>query len=165
MSIAGKYLHNRILMKSLMILLCSFFYGCSENDFSDVNGFEDDFQIQTLNGTWKVISFEDFALESIEFPNQTNSTGLDVVVTFNDLTTPPNLSGRNTTNTIQGNFEYINSRQLKVFTLASTRVAQPEWGNKFSDAMLNESFQFIISESRLRFYYNDRKNSITFAKQ
>lgn len=159
------YLLHGMVKPLFIILLCSYFYGCGDTRFNDSNRFKDDSRIQTVNGSWRVISFEDFVLEEIEFPNQTNSRGLDIVVTFNDLITPYDLSGQNTTNTIQGNFDYISPRQVKIVTLASTRVAQPEWGDKFSDAMLNESFEFIISESRLRFYYNDRKNSITFAKQ
>ncbi len=44
--------------------------NCSEDGFKDVNYFIDNKNIQTIDGSWKVISFEDFVKENVEFKNQ-----------------------------------------------------------------------------------------------
>lgn len=145
--------------------LCLITWACSENGFDDVNSFNDDTSIQTVNGTWKLTSFEDFATEKVEFQNETNSWGRDIIITFNDSINPRSISGENTTNTITGEFEYTSNRQIHVQNLFTTKVGQPDWGNKFSAAILSGDLDFIINKDRLRIFYNSKMNSMTFNKQ
>jgi hypothetical protein len=138
---------------------------CVNNDSYDINQFVDNRSIQTLNGTWKIISFDDHALKKVELPNQDNLRGLEIKITFNDTTKPLSIYGINTTNTINGEFEYIQTRKFKIMNLSTTDVGEPDWGKKFTIAILSKDIEFIISGKRLRVYYNQRVNSMTLEKQ
>jgi hypothetical protein len=138
---------------------------CANNESYDINQFSDNKNIQTLNGTWKVISFEDHALKKVELPNQENLRGFKIEITFNDTTTPHGIYGINTTNTISGEFEYIQTRKFKVMNLSTTDVGEPDWGKKFTTAILSKNIEFIISSKRLRVYYDQRINSMTLERK
>ncbi len=148
-----------------LTLLCLILSACSDNGFNDIHTFVDDKSIQTINGTWRLISFEDLVNKKVELNNETNSRGQDVIITLDDTMTPPVFSGVNTTNRLEGGFEYISTRQMKIQTLFTTEVVQPDWGNKFSTALVSGHLDFIVSSRRLRFYYDNRLKSMTFEKQ
>ena len=98
--------------------------SCSTEDL-DIKSFNDDSSITTLNGTWKVLSFENYTDNIREFKNQENSRGLDITINFDDTKDPNELSGTNTTNTVFGEFEYIGTRKFKIDNYGTTQVAQP----------------------------------------
>jgi hypothetical protein len=139
-------------------------FNCS-NDDVDINSFEDDTSIKTLNGEWKVISFENHTEGKIEYKNQENSWGHDIVITFDDTKDPHELLGKNTTNSVFGKFEYVGSRQFKLQELSSTFITQPAWADKFSHAVLEGEVTYIINRTALRIYYDNKTKSITLLKQ
>lgn len=136
---------------------------CSEDNF-DIHSFRDDPSITTLNGTWKVISFEDFSSNKVEFKTQENSWGYDIIVAFNDTSDPKLFSGRVTTNTVEGEFEYVGPRQFKLNRYGTTFAGQPEWADEFGTAVLDENVTFEINSDRLRIYYDNKSKSVTLAK-
>lgn len=154
-------------MKKQIVILGLMIPGlltCADDSF-DVNDFRDDSSIQTLNGEWKVISFEDLIQEQVEFKNEENSWGYDIIVTFDDTTNPHKLSGRNTTNSIFGEFDYLAAREFKLRNLGSTYVNQPEWADKFSKALLDDTARFRINSTRLRIYYDNKTKSVTLQRE
>lgn len=151
------------MRRILFILLIIWNLGCS-NDDVDIYRFHDDSEITTLNGTWQVISFEDFTANKIEYPTQENSWNMDIIVTFDDTQTPNELTGTNISNQIFGEFEYTGQRKFKLETLASTYVAQPDWADKFSEAILDDDIEFKINTSGLRIYYQNKTKSVTLVK-
>jgi hypothetical protein len=118
--------------------------------------FINDQLIQNANGTWKIVSYEDFEKNSVIYKSDVDSwNGMDVILTF----TIDSLYGTNTTNTVTGNFT-ISDRDIHITSYGGTKVGQPEWGNMFSNVVFNlESFK--VNANQLRFYYNNSKNSVT----
>ena len=145
-------------------LLCMIFFACSEEDF-DRHDFRDDLTIQTINGTWKVISYEDFIANTVTTKNDDNSWGFDVIITFDDIVTPHEISGRNTTNTVFGEFSYRPVRTFELHRLGTTKVGQPEWGDEFSRALLDGIIEFKVNTSNLRIYYYGKNRSVTLIKE
>src|SRR6476620_9228501 len=139
-----------ILISLLLIGLLS----CSDETV-DIKSFYDDASITTLNGTWKVVSFEDFTANTVEFQTHENSWDKDIVVTFNDAMSPKLISGDVTTNEVQGEFEYVGVRQFVLQNYRSTEVAQPKWADKFNTAVLDKSATFKINSDKLRIYYKN----------
>ncbi|MCA6368812.1 MAG: hypothetical protein IM631_21350 [Cytophagales bacterium] len=139
-------------------------FSCTSNDIS-INSFKDDPSITTLNGTWKVVSFDDLTANTTEFKTQENSWGKDIVVTFNDNINPKLFSGKVTTNSVQGEFEYINQRQFKLKGYGTTFVGQPVWADKFGKAVLDGNVTFRINSERLRIYYDSKTKSVTLTKE
>lgn len=138
--------------------------SCSEEEF-DRNDFWDNSSITTLNGTWKVVSYEDFNTQKVEFRTEENSWGLDVIVTFNDTVDPHEFSGQITTNSVFGEFDYVGKRQFKLHRFGTTFVGQPEWGDKFGTAVLDGVVTFKINAGHLRIYYDGKSKSVTLKKE
>jgi hypothetical protein len=119
----------------------------------------------SLNGTWKVVSFENLSDETVEFKNRENSWNMDITVSFDDSKNPNQITGMVTTNSVFGEFDYVGARQFKVLKLASTFVGQPEWADKFSLAISDGDVSYIINETQLRIYYDNKTKSVTLARQ
>lgn len=138
------------------------FGSCSSDD---LHSFRDDSSINSINGTWKVKSFEDLQTHVIDIPNEENSWGRDIIVTFDDSRQPNVLTGENTTNTIAGEFAYIGLREFKIKGLFSTKVNQPEWADKFTTAILASDIEYEINSTQLKIYYNSKSKSMTLTRE
>ena len=138
--------------------------SCSNEDL-DIKSFSDDSSISTLNGSWKVLSFENYTDNVREFKNQENSRGLDIIVNFDDTKDLNKLSGKNTTNTVFGEFEYIGTRKFKINNYVTTEVAQPVWADKFNQAILDGEVNFKINVTGLRIYYDNETKSVTLTRE
>jgi hypothetical protein len=139
-------------------------FSCTSNDIS-INSFKDDPSITTLNGTWKVVSFDDLTANTTESKTQENSWGKDIIVTFNDNTNPKLFSGKVTTNSVAGEFEYISQRQFKLNRYGTTFVGQPVWADKFGKAVLDGNVTFGINSEELRIYYDSKTKSVTLTRE
>jgi hypothetical protein len=151
--------------RTLLFFLCFIAQLSCSDDGLDPNDFVDDASIQTLNGTWKVESFEDYETGQVEYQTQANSSGYDIVITFDDTKDPKVFGGQVTTNGVAGEFEYIGERGLDVLSYASTFINQPEWGDKFGAAFGDDDISFRINSQRLRILYDGRKKGVTLSKQ
>lgn len=147
----------------LIVIIC-IHVSCSSEEPA-IDAFYDDHSIQTLNGTWKVVSFEDFDTKKTEVKTFENSWDEDIVITFDDTKQPGLLAGKNISNMIQARFSYVGDRQLRVTDLVSTYANQPEWSDKFTEAILDNSATFRINVAQLRVYYRNQSKSMTLTKQ
>jgi hypothetical protein len=152
-----------ITRTALFTLLLFVQLSCS-NDEVNIGSFNDDPTITTLNGTWKVISFEDFATNTTETKTQENSWGKDIIVSFNDDLNPKLISGQVTTNSVVGEFEYVGQRQFKVNRYGTTFVGQPVWADKFGEA-LSDTVTFGVNKEQLRIYFDNKTKSVTLTKE
>ena len=157
----GIIFENKIMpkilnMKTLLLILCTFIVSVSCDKERINENFQDETSIQNINGTWKVVSYEDFQKASVTVKNDVDSwNGMDVILTFaND-----SLYGQCTTNTISGKYT-IAGRYISIDSYGGTKIGQPVWGNMFSNIVyLIRSFE--INEHQLRFFYNNSENSVT----
>ncbi len=138
------------LLFSILLLIS----GCEK--VRENRNFTDDPTIPNISGTWVVVSYEDFVNNSVIEKSDVDSwNGMDVILTF----TTDSLYGRNTTNSVTGNFT-LSDRTINIIRYGGTKLGQPEWGNMFSD-VVHILQTFKINENQLRFFYNDNKNSVT----
>ena len=151
--------------RTLIIGLLTFGQISCSNDEFDINSFADVSSITSLNGTWKVISFENYTANNRELKNQENSRGLNIIINFDDTKDPNELSGTNTTNTVFGEFEYIGTRGFKTTNYGTTEVTQPVWADKFNQAILDGEVEFKINKTGLRIYYNNNTKSVTLKRE
>ena len=150
----------RYFISPLVLIVLLAQLNCTSDDV-EVNTFKDDVSIASLNGEWKVISFEDYGSGKVEFKTQENSWDKDILLTFNDNM----LSGTNITNHVQGEYKYVGRRQFNVTSFATTYVNQPEWADKFMEAMLDDDLTFKINKTGLRIYYDKSSRSVTLTKR
>ena len=152
--------HVLLMLISLLVL-----FSCEDESINPAS-FNDDFSIDSLSGTWKVVSYEDYSSNTIITKTDENSwNGADVIINLNDKTNPPEIWGVNTTNQISGTYQYDPvSRSIEIPPLVSTKVGQPEWGNLFTKG-IHQVKTYKINDKQLRLYYNNSNNSITLVQQ
>lgn len=150
--------------------------GCSDESVEDPPSddaqpspvFDDDPSITTLNGVWKVYCFENLDSHAVEFKTHENSRGEDIIVEFDDTRVPYGFGGTNTTNSFNGTFAYVGSREFKLGGIITTLVGQPEWGDEFSRFMRyaqDRKVPFEISSDMLRIYYQYNRKTVTLVKE
>jgi hypothetical protein len=146
-------------MKKIFFILFTVLAGCA--DTGDSNSEKTNSSLTSLNGTWRVVSFENYDENSVIYPTEENSMGYDITVTFDESGDPYQLSGRNATNDIYGTFEYLTDNKVRVSHFTSSKVAQPELADEFSRAFTSENLEFAIEKSRLKLYYENKSRSVT----
>jgi len=88
-------------MKKLFLLIGIILIAVSCEKDKINKDFINDQSIQNANGTWKIVSYEDFEKNSVIYKSDVDSwNGMDVILTF----TIDSLYGRNTTNHVSGKF-------------------------------------------------------------
>ncbi len=139
-------------MKKLLVIfgILIFSAGCEKDQIN--RSFINDQSIGNINGTWIVVSYEDFEKNSVTKKNDVDSwNGMDVILTF----TIDSIYGRNTTNSVFGNYT-VSGRGIHIIRFGGTKIGQPEWGNMFSDVVHNlESFK--INERPIKILLQRRK--------
>ena len=166
-------------MRSSLVIISLLLLGqlsCSNDDIDNSPtpdpsipaSFNDDPSISTLNGLWKVYSFENLTANTIEYKTLKNSGGQDIIVEFDDTKAPHGFSGIKTTNSFGGEFNYLGSRQFKLKGVVSTLAGQPTWADEFDKLVgygLYEEVTFIINDEMLRIYYSYNTKSVTLIKE
>ncbi|MFH2143745.1 MAG: hypothetical protein ABIJ97_15075 [Bacteroidota bacterium] len=155
-------------MKIFSLILGTFillyaFSGCDKEDIYIQDGFYDDSSIKSIEGTWKIISYQDFVNDTSVYKHDIGSDSLDVIISFEDKMFKNILSGTNTTNSISGEYKYKSKREIKIKFIVTTLISEPEWGQMFS-AISSQIKEFKINSAQLRFYYNNQNNSVTLDK-
>jgi hypothetical protein len=150
-------------LSGLALLVLFMLNACTQNEgvICLPGSGKDNPAITSINGTWKVIAYEDLASNTAILKDSANSWGgLDVVLTFEGN----RISGQNTTNQVSGRFSYKGTRGISVEEYGGTEIGEPQWGRMFGDAVFK--FQtFTINERHLTFYYNNGNNLVRLEKQ
>jgi hypothetical protein len=147
---------RKILLFTVSILIT--IVSCDKEKVN--NDFQDDETIQTINGKWKVVSYEDYEKSSITVKNDVDSwNGMDVILTF----ASDSLYGYCTTNYMTGKYS-LSGRNIHIIHYGGTKIGQPEWGNMFLKVVYDlESFE--VNQHQLRLYYDDSEKSVTFSRE
>lgn len=146
------------------LLAILFLSSCGKSDINVQDGFIDDSSIKSIEGTWKVVSYQDFVNDTSVNKSDVGSDSADVIITFDDKLFKNVLSGTNTANSISGEYRYHNKREIEIKFIVTTLIAEPEWGQMFS-AVSSQIKEFKINSQQLRFYYNSQQNSVTFSRE
>ena len=146
-------------MKKLFLLFGIIIISVSCEKTQVDRNFDDDPSIKNIDGTWLVISYESIKNPIIRKNDVESWNGMDVILTF----AKDSLYGRNTTNTVTGNYT-LENRTIHIIRYGGTKIGQPAWGNMFSDAVFKLD-SFKINSNQLRFYYNDNNNSVTLIRK
>ena len=121
-----------------------------------------DYNLNTLSGNWKLISYEVIQTGTIDYEPQNISRS--IIIEFSDNGKIGSLSGHTVTNTVSGEYELKEKNMIKVLRFGGTKVGEPEWGSKFWDAMHNASSYDRTSE-KMHIYVNSDTEKMTFNKE
>ena len=155
------YKFRFITMLAIIMVICA----CERENF--IPTIKDDKEITTIAGTWKVVSYDDFA-HNTQITKDADNTWLqinngDVIMTFMDTLGTKEIEGVTVTNYVSGSYTITAPRKIKVLNFNGTYIDQPEWADLFWEK-IEESDEFSVSNTHLRIFYNAKRNSITFEK-
>ena len=121
-----------------------------------------DYNLNTLSGNWKLISYEVIQSGTIDYEPQNISRS--IIIEFSDNGIIGTLSGHTVTNTVSGEYELKEKNIIEVLSFGGTKVGEPEWGSKFWDAMHNASSYDRTTEI-MHIYFNRDTEKMTFNKE
>ena len=145
----------RTFLTALLIIL----QGCLFQ-----SGLNNEESLNTLTGTWKFTEYWDFS-ES-HYPKvmkEPNDIDRSIILTFADSGDTGTIEGQTVTNLISGKYELFENQEMKVLSFGGTKVAEPEWGSKFWDA-IQKAIKYHATESELKIWYTDKYRYMRFEK-
>lgn len=131
----------------------------------ELQGCTDEISHDSLNGSWTVFSFQNLATGTTEFRTQENSWNKNITVQFDVTGNPKTISGKNTTNNISGEFNYVGENQFQVSNLQSTYVNQPRWAFEFITAITSQDLTFEIIDDTLVISYDNKSKSVALKRE
>lgn len=152
-------------MKSIRTFIISLicfgitFMSCKKKEIEPAN---------KLNGTWKVVSYNDLILKTSVTKNSSNTwpdfNNGDISVNFkNSNSTKGIISGKNVTNQFNGEYSIMPENQIIINNLIMTEINEPQWAIMFHQIEKAENFNILGTQ--LTIFYNQNKNSITLEKE
>ncbi len=147
---------------TILTVIC----GCAKE--KSIQTINDDKNITTIAGTWKVVSYDDLT-NNTQITKDTSNTWTnfnngDVTITFQDTLATGLIHGQTVTNGVSGNYILSNPRKIMIENFMGTEINQPVWANLFSENF-PKSEEYSVNNTQLRIFYNSNMNSITFEKK
>lgn len=151
------------------ILLAVISASCTKD--ASIQYFQDDASINTVYGTWKLVSRENYATGEVFYKDQNdvqpycnNAASCDIILTFlrNNLT--DSLTGHTITNQVSGIFTFNPSlRQFSITSFGGTKVGEPRWSDNIWDNA-HDIGKYKVTNQYLRLYMNSKQESLTFQR-
>lgn len=118
-------------------------------------------------GSWKVISYDDFANNTHTYKNSSNTwfshNNGDVTLILEDIDdTHGELQAVAVSNDVNGKYEFDQYGYVTFYDLITTLVGQPEWADWFANIGHVDSYE--QNGSNLVLFYNEKKNGITLTR-
>jgi hypothetical protein len=123
---------------------------------------KDNTTTDTLNGTWKLLKYHNLTTGTSESepPNISRS----IIIEFSDNRIKGNMNGHTVTNTVGGEYELLQDNKMKTLSFGGTKVGEPNWGDKFWDAIQAAS-SYRRQSDKLYIHFNADTEKMEFKKQ
>jgi hypothetical protein len=123
---------------------------------------KDNTTTDTLNGTWKLLKYHNLTTGTSESepPNISRS----IIIEFSENRIKGNMNGHTVTNTVGGEYELLQDNKMKTLSFGGTKVGEPNWGDKFWDAIQVAS-SYRRQSDKLYIHFNADTEKMEFKKQ
>lgn len=144
-----------LFLAVVVLALCA--TGCRKGDSSGPN-------TTSLNGTWKVVSYQNLISNAI-ITKASPESGMsgenvkdrDIIVSLNVHDDTLHLQGHTVYNTVSGLFQLGNNESINGHSFGGTKIGEPNWGSWFWDAM-NSAGAYRLQKNTLIIYYHFQDN-------
>ena len=162
-------------MKSSVLLLflqALTFLACTKEDIGRPIEVKDNLAIQTVYGTWKLISREDYRTNQAFYKDFSDAQGYcnglrscDILLMFYKIDATDSITGHTINIEVFGSFSFDQqTRTFHTLEFGGTKMGEPHWAdNVWNYIYLIESY--AVNEHYLRLYFNNKHQSLTFRKQ
>ena len=116
----------------------------------------------TLNGKWKLIKYSNLTVGTSE--SEPTNISRSIIIEFFDNGSKGKIDGHTVTNSVSGEYELLVDNKIKTLSFGGTKVGEPNWGNKFWNAIQSAS-SYEQQSNKLNIYFNTDTEKMEFEKQ
>ena len=116
----------------------------------------------TLNGKWKLVKYHNLVTGTHE--SEPSNIYRSIIIEFFDNTIRGNMNGHTVTNTVSGEYELLQDNKMKTLSFGGTKMGEPNWGNKFWDAM-HAASSYKRQNDRLYIHFNADTEKMEFMQE
>jgi hypothetical protein len=136
------------------IILLLTLFACNKDDTATTKS--------SLNGKWKMIKYYNLTTGTTE--SEPTNISRSIIIEFSDNGIKGNMDGHTVTNSVGGEYELLPGNKMKTLSFGGTKVAEPNWGNKFWDAIYAAS-SYVRQSDKLYIHFNADNEKMEFKKQ
>lgn len=134
---------NYILALLLMLVACS-----KENTTKG-----------TLNGKWKLFKYHNLTAGATE--SEPSNISRSIIIEFSDNRIKGKMNGHTVTNSVSGEYELLQNNKMKTLSFGGTKIGEPNWGDKFWDA-IHAASSYERQNEKLYIYFNADTEKMEF---
>jgi hypothetical protein len=123
---------------------------------------KDNTTTDTLNGKWKLVKYHNLTTGTSE--SEPSSISRSIIIEFSDNRIKGNMNGHTVTNTVGGEYELLQDNKMKTLSFGGTKVGEPNWGDKFWDA-IHAASSYRRQSDKLFIHFNAETEKMEFKKQ
>ena len=116
----------------------------------------------TLNGKWKLVKYHNLTTGTSE--SEPSNIYRSIIIEFSDNGIRGNMNGHTGTNTVAGEYELLQDNKLKTLSFGGTKIGEPDWGEKFWNAIHSAS-SYERKSDKLYIHFNADTEQMEFKKQ
>lgn len=116
----------------------------------------------TLNGEWKLVKYKSSSSGASEI--EPVDIARSIIIRFSDNTIKGAMNGQTVTNAVSGEYELGGQGKMKTLSFGGTKVGEPNWGERFWDA-IHAASSYQRKHDKLYIYFNADAEIMEFVKQ
>ena len=116
----------------------------------------------SLNRNWKLIKYYNLTHGTSE--SEPSNISRSIIIEFSDNGINGNLNGHTVTNTVSGEYELLQDNKMKTLSFGGTKIGEPNWGDKFWDA-IHAASSYERQSDKLYIYFNADAEKMELKKQ
>ncbi|HMZ46271.1 MAG TPA: hypothetical protein PLU36_05660 [Chitinophagaceae bacterium] len=115
----------------------------------------------SLNGKWKLVKYYNLTTGTIE--SEPSNISRSIILELSDNRIQGNISGHTVTNSVSGEYELLKDNKMKTLSFGGTKIGEPNWGDKFWDA-IHATSSYERQSDKLYIYFNADMEKMEFKK-
>ncbi|HNL82237.1 MAG TPA: hypothetical protein PKG56_02495 [Chitinophagaceae bacterium] len=115
----------------------------------------------SLNGKWKLVKYYNLTTGTIE--SEPSNISRSIILELSDNRIQGNISGHTVTNSVSGEYELLKDNKKKTLSFGGTKIGEPNWGDKFWDA-IHATSSYERQSDKLYIYFNADMEKMEFKK-
>ena len=116
----------------------------------------------SLNGKWKLVKYHNLTTGTSE--SEPSNISRSIIIEFSDNRSKGNMNGHTVTNAVSGEYDLLQDNKMKTLSFGGTKIAEPNWGDKFWDA-IHAASSYERQSDKLYIHFNADTEKMEFKKQ
>lgn len=115
-----------------------------------------------MTGKWKLMKYYNLIDKTSE--SEPENLSRSIIIEFSDNGRMGKMNGHTVTNSVSGEYELLKNNKMKTISFGGTKVGEPDWGNKFWDA-IHMASAFERHDNKLFIFFSAGSEKMEFIKK